>query len=114
MSAEAPVTSREAAPAVFRLTAASDTRLTAHGPLIFATARRASEQGEAVLAASPRAEEIDCSGVAPADSAGLAVLISWLGVARRAGRRLRCTHLPAALTALAGISEIEQLLERGV
>jgi len=48
------------------------------------------------------------------DSAGLAVLLDWLGAAKRRGRTLRYTHLPADLTALARISEVEDLLERGV
>jgi len=33
---------------------------------------------------------------------------------KRAGRTLRYTHLPAGLVALARISEVEELLERGV
>jgi len=108
------IAERDAGPAVFRLTRSSDARLLAAGPLTFATARGASAQGEALLAATAAAQEIDCSGVTTADSAGLAVLIDWLGVAKRAGRRLRYAHLPQGLVALASISEIAELLERGV
>jgi phospholipid transport system transporter-binding protein len=97
----------------FRLTS-SDDRLLAAGPLTFATARQASAEGDAVLEAAPAAREIDCSGITAADSAGLAVLIDWLGTAKRANRRLRYTHLPKGLTALANISEIAELLDRGV
>ncbi|HKD54444.1 MAG TPA: STAS domain-containing protein [Steroidobacteraceae bacterium] len=113
-SSAVAVAGRDAAPGEFRLTPASDERLLAAGPLTFATARRASAQGEAVLTAPGAAHEIDCRGVSAADSAGLAVLIDWLGVAKRAGRHLRYTHLPQGLTALAGISDLAQLLERGV
>jgi len=105
---------RDAAPVAFRLTASSAARLLAAGPLTFATARRASAQGEVVLSAPTAAHEVDCSGVTAADSAGLAVLIDWLGVAKRAGRHLRYTHLPHGLTALASISDLAELLERGV
>jgi len=42
------------------------------------------------------------------------VLLDWLGAMKRAGRALRYTHLPAGLVALARISEVEELLERGV
>jgi len=48
------------------------------------------------------------------DSAGLAVLLEWLGLAKQAGRQLHYTHLPQDLTALAGISELQELLARGV
>lgn len=103
-----------AAPAAFRLTPSSDARLLAAGPLTFATARGASAQGETLLRATTAAQEIDCSGVTTADSAGLAVLIDWLGVAKRADRRLRYAHVPKGLMSLASISELDELLERGV
>jgi phospholipid transport system transporter-binding protein len=49
-----------------------------------------------------------------ADSAGLAVLLDWLSAAKRAGRSLRYAHLPEDLVALARISEVDELLARGV
>ena len=103
----------DAASAAFRLTPSSDARLLAAGALTFATARRASALGQALLTATA-AQEIDCSSVTPADSAGLTVLIDWLGVAKRAGRHLRYTNLPKGLSALASISDLAELLERGV
>jgi len=106
---------RDPVAATFRLMAAGDGRYTAEGPLTFATARRARDLGERLVnGAGGAALEIDCAGVSASDSAGLAVLIDWLGTARRAGRTLRCTHLPPGLTALARISEVEELLDRGV
>jgi phospholipid transport system transporter-binding protein len=102
---------REAAPGVFRLVASGGGRLTAAGPLTFATARRARELGAQVLAgAAGGALEIDCAAITACDSAGLAVLLDWLGAARRAGRTLRYTRLPPGLAALARISEVEALL----
>ena len=99
----------------FQLTAAADGRFSAAGPLVFATAVAACAQGLTLLAAGAGGEfEIDCSGVTASDSAGLAVLLEWLGAARRAGKRLRYTQLPAGLLALSRISELEVLLERGV
>jgi len=41
-------------------------------------------------------------------------LLEWLSVARRAGRSLRYAQLPEGLAALARISDLEELLERGV
>jgi phospholipid transport system transporter-binding protein len=99
----------------FRLAAGAAGTLTAQGPLTFATARRACEQGAAVLADAAGAKlEIDCRGITASDSAGLVVLLEWLSLAKHAGRSLRYTQLPQGLAALARISDVEELLERGV
>ena len=42
------------------------------------------------------------------------MLLEWLGFAKRAGRSMRYTHLPEGLAALAAISDVRELLERGV
>jgi phospholipid transport system transporter-binding protein len=100
-----------AAPGVFRLVASTAGRFAAEGPLTFATARRARELGEQILAGdSASALEVGCAGITASDSAGLAVLLDWLASARRAGRTLRYTQLPPGLAALARISEVEELL----
>jgi phospholipid transport system transporter-binding protein len=106
---------RAAEDANFRLVATGSGSLSAQGPLTFASARRARELGVEALAhaAAPKLE-IDCHGVTHSDSAGLAVLLEWLGVAKRAGRSLRYTQLPEELLSLARISAADQLLERGV
>lgn len=92
-----------------------DGRLQAEGPLTFASARRARELGlDAVGAATDGTLVIDCQGITVSDSAGLTVLLSWLAAARAQGRSLRLTHLPAGLAALGQISEVNELLERGV
>jgi phospholipid transport system transporter-binding protein len=99
----------------FRLVATAAGSLGAHGPLTFATARRACEQGSAALSQAAGARlEIDCRGITASDSAGLAVLLEWLGVTKHAGRSLRYTRLPPGLAALARISEVAELLEQGV
>jgi len=119
MSAPTGAVSGRTAPAdIFRLVAAADGHYTAEGPLTFATARQARELGAQLLLAGggngAAALAIDCRGITVSDSAGLAVLLDWLGMARRRGRTLCYTHLPEGLTALARISEVEELLERGV
>jgi phospholipid transport system transporter-binding protein len=112
------VNGRDAPADAFRLVGAADGHYAAEGALTFATARRARELGARLLLAGggngAAALEIDCRGITVSDSAGLAVLLDWLGAAKRRGRALRYTHLPADLTALARISEVEGLLERGV
>ena len=77
--------------------------------------RHSAELGAAALGhAAATKLEIDCRGITASDSAGLAVLLEWLSVARRAGRSLRYAQLPPGLAALARISDLEELLERGV
>jgi phospholipid transport system transporter-binding protein len=98
-----------------RLAAGADGRLTLVGPLTFATARAGRDLGERALAGGGSgALEIDCAGITASDSAGLAVLLDWLRSAKHAGRSLRYSHLPEGLQALARISEVEELLARGV
>ena len=109
------VTARSADAGTFRLAPGAPGTLSAEGPLNFASARRSYELGVAALAHATAAKlEIDCRGITSSDSAGLAVLLEWLTVAKRAGRSLRYAQLPQELAALARISEVEDLLERGV
>lgn len=100
----------------FVLEAGAPGALAARGPLTFATARVARLAGIAALAAAPAQPGLvmDCSRIEAADSAGLAVLIDWLAAARASGHALRYVGLPQGFAALARISEVEALLERGV
>ena len=54
--------------------------------------------------------QVDCGGVTESDSAGLAVLLDWLALARSRKVPLRFVGLPDRLFAIAQISEIEGLL----
>jgi len=99
----------------FQLVGADAGSFAAQGSLTFATARGACEQGIAALAqVKAKRLTVDCRGITSSDSAGLAVLLEWLGLAKRAGRSLHYTQLPSGLAALARISEVAELLERGV
>jgi phospholipid transport system transporter-binding protein len=57
-----------------------------------------------------RAAVIDLSGVSDSDSAGLALLIEWLSVAKSENRSLRYENVPAQLHQLARLSDVEDLL----
>ncbi len=59
---------------------------------------------------SGRVAFIDLKDVATADSAGLALLLEWLSVARAAKRPLRFENMPMQLQQLARLSEVEELL----
>ncbi len=81
------------------------------GPLTFATARKARDDGLRLLAAVGGTDvEFDCSGVTASDSAGLTVLLDLLGNAKRQGKTLRFTHVPPQICAVAKISEVQELL----
>jgi phospholipid transport system transporter-binding protein len=90
-------------------------RFAARGALTFANARRARSEGlHALRTSSARDLEVDCSAIAHSDSAGLAVLLDWMAVMRREGRPLRFVSLPPGLLAVARISGVEEMLQKGV
>jgi phospholipid transport system transporter-binding protein len=59
------------------------------------------------------ASVIDLAGVTSSDSAGLALLIEWLSLAKAANRTLRYENIPSQLQQLARLSEVEELLVPG-
>jgi phospholipid transport system transporter-binding protein len=100
----------------FTLAAGENGRLLAEGPLTFVSARGARQLGLDAIgrAAGQGGLVIDCQGVTASDSAGLAVMLGWLAAARAQGCPLRFAHVPQGLATLARISEVSELLERGV
>ena len=101
--------------AAVELTETSPGQFAARGPLTFATARLAREKGLAVLgAAASKDIRVDCGGINPSDSAGMTVLLDWLSFAKRSGRSLHYDNLPDQVEAIARISDVLELLEKGV
>lgn len=80
------------------------------GPLDIDTVSALLPQGSDAIGRG-RAAVIDLAGVTMSDSAGLALLIEWLSIARGAHRTLRYENLPSQLRQLANLSEVEELLE---
>jgi phospholipid transport system transporter-binding protein len=90
-------------------------RYALRGSLAFATARVVHEKGRnVILGASTGVLEFDCGGLIHTDSAGVAVLIDWLAVAKHRGQRLRYLGISDSVRAIARISEVDELLESGV
>jgi phospholipid transport system transporter-binding protein len=58
----------------------------------------------------PQPWVVDLGGITHADSAGLALLLEWTDQARRRGRELLLTDLPASLTDIARMSNCLELL----
>jgi len=54
--------------------------------------------------------ELDLGAVGESDSAGLALLLEWLRVARHANQQIHYTNVPTQISALARISEVDDLL----
>ena len=104
-----------AIPAIFEIVVTSPGRFAARGALTFANAKRARSEGlHALRTSSARDLEVDCAGIAHSDSAGLAVLLDWMEVMKREGRPLCFANLPSGLLAVARISGVEQMLQKGV
>lgn len=93
----------------YRLESQGGGRFAVSGALTLATAAQALVAGERAFA-DAASIEVDLSGVVAADSAGLAVLLEWVRYARQRGRQLRLVSLPPMLTAIAGISEVGDVL----
>lgn len=53
---------------------------------------------------------VDASAVEAGDSAGVALLLEWLGEGRRRGRRVAFQGLPERLLAIARLSGVDDLL----
>ena len=84
-------------------------RAAVSGLLDFDTVGALLPQGSDAIAAG-HAGFIDLAGVTGSDSAGLALLLEWLSVARAAKQSLRYENMPAQLQQLARLSEVEELL----
>lgn len=80
------------------------------GDLLFDNAMRLLAEGEAAFGAELQAE-IDLSQVGRVDSAGLALLLEWSVAARIGGRTVVYRNAPPILSALAGISDVAELIE---
>lgn len=79
------------------------------GELDFTTVTALLAAGEALLR-RPGALEIDLGGVTAANSAGLALILEWLDIARSRRIALQYRDLPESLLRIADFSNLEALL----
>jgi len=99
-------------PQAAAIEATGEGRVRIVGSLGFATVNTLLSQGSDLIGRG-QASVIDLAGVTDGDSAGLALLIEWLSVARQAGRGLRYDNVPSQLHQLARLSEVEELIAVG-
>ena len=90
--------------------ARGDGRFVLSGDLCFENAARVLEAGDAAFGGQTGIE-VDLAQVGRVDSAGLALLIEWAYAARATGGVVRYRNVPAGAVALAGISDVSELLE---
>jgi phospholipid transport system transporter-binding protein len=98
----------EAAQAAFVAGTADVYRLEA--PLTFATVAALRNPGLALITSGRSALTFDLEAVPAVDSAGLALLIDWLAMARARACPLRYARPAQTLLSLARLSEVEPLL----
>ena len=93
--------------ASFEVQGGSRARVT--GSLHFTTVSALLSAGTEAIGRN-EAAVIDLAAVTTSDSAGLALLIEWMSVAKSANRALRYENIPCQLQQLARLSEVEELL----
>lgn len=84
-------------------------RFRVDGVLNAATVPHLLSQSKERFQGLPRVET-DFAAVTESDSAGLALLLEWLRLARKAGQQLQFDNVPEQILALARISEVDGLL----
>ena len=79
------------------------------GELTLDTARAVMQDTETLFsAAEPIA--IDLSGVTRADSAALALVVTWMRQANQANKRIHFQHVPNQMLAIAKASGLDEIL----
>lgn len=84
-------------------------RFRLQGKLSFESSPAALDESMRLFSDEPKID-LDLSDVSSTDSAGLALLVEWVGWAKREQRQLHFSHLPAQALALAKISDVEKML----
>lgn len=85
-------------------------RISVSGVLDAVTAPQLLAQSSQHISSADATVVVDLAGVKESDSAGLALLLEWLRLARRRRQTVRFENLPEQIVALAKISEVEELL----
>lgn len=92
-----------------RLVAVGDDCARVVGPMDFDSVSHLLVAGEALLTRSGTLQ-IDLGGVTTANSAGLALLLEWMDLARSRGIHIFYTNVPASLQRIAAFSNLAALL----
>jgi len=96
----------------FELQDHGDGRFAVVGDMTFATAEKLLRVSEEPFEHHTQIE-VDLSGVATADSAGLALLLEWITWANHTVREITYSGMPERILAIAKTTEVDHLLNRG-
>jgi phospholipid transport system transporter-binding protein len=86
-----------------------ESRFAVEGSLDFESVVTLAEEGRRLFS-GPGVLEVDLLGVSEANSAGLALLLEWLDIARGRKLELRFRNLPGPLSRLAELTNLRGLL----
>jgi phospholipid transport system transporter-binding protein len=78
--------------------------------LTFATVAALRHAGIGLIESAQKELTFGLQAVPAVDSAGLALLIDWLAIAKARSRRLRYAQPPQALLSLARLSDVDKLI----
>ena len=95
----------------FELTELGEGRFGLSGDMSFATAEAILRRSDQLFAQHDTVE-VDLSAVENTDSAGLALLLEWISLAARQGRKISYAQIPEKIQAIAVTAEIDELLQR--
>ena len=84
-------------------------RVRLDGTIDFTTARAARAEVAPAVETVPGLV-IDLGGVRRSNSAGLALIVEWLGIARRSGHAVTFANVPDGLRQLARVCQVDALL----
>jgi len=85
-------------------------RVSIDGTIDFDNASGLLEQVSATLLATP-AVTVDLGGVQRSNSAGLALMIEWLAIARECGHGVTFERVPDGLRQIARVCQVEALID---
>lgn len=80
------------------------------GPLTFDTVPRVHADTAGWFRSGAGEITVDLAGVSRADSAGLALLVEWLRLAKAAGRDLRLANVPEQLRSIVRVNNLSEAL----
>lgn len=80
------------------------------GKLTFSSVASLWNRSKLLLETTPSPIQIDLKSVTQSDSAGVALLISWVRYARQLNKEMHLMHLPEQMRAIIKVSGLSQLL----
>lgn len=92
------------------ITVTDDGAVAIRGVLTFRTVPHALDDLQAAVDAADDGFRIDLSGVTRSDSAGLALLLEAVRLARDSGQELRLTEVPDQIAAMARVADVTGVL----